>query len=751
MHNQELPLEQKEQQVGKESSGQHPGEHPQSKHPHRNHKHNRHEHKKGKHWQNREQDREQNRDRRRDSDPKHYRKEDESVNTQEEQISTVSTEQGQQSPNERKRSKNESRHEHGRNREHNEQRSPRHGRHEHRQHRHSQSSERHPATEHEQLQVETGKHPSVEASTNYGNEQRSEERTPHGGKRFDRQSQRQGQDQRYDRRNLKGNDSNNSRETIEHESTQHDAEERSIAQDAVGIQELRSSHREHPSGSAEHHEPRAAQSREFNEYGTQEPNRRKMFIPKGPVDDRYPEFRVNNDLAINRDEDPLYNGARGAAIRILSRYDQADVYLDKLLEHEHEVNQELNSLDRALLTELVYGVTRWQSKLDWVLTGFYHGEFVKCIVPVKNAMRIALYQMLMLTKIPPFAAVNESVEIVKRLKGTRSANLVNAVLRNILQNIKNIRFPAREEDFVRFASISYSHPQWMVKRWVERFGEEATEKLLIANNERPKVTLRLNALRASNEELAGYLESLKEQSIKFTQSPLESRSYLVNSLAAVRDWEPFQNGWFSVQDVSASLVVRLADPKPDQLVYDLCAAPGGKTTFMAELMENKGKIVAVDKYDGKLRIIKENIARLGISIVKTICQDARQYNFDAQADVVLVDAPCSGIVTLAKHPDIKWKLEKDELKSLVQLQREILSNAVHMVKPGGTLVYSTCSTELEENVQVAEWFLASYPEFVLERAEAFLPASACQDGYLQTFPHVHGTDGAFGARFIKKS
>jgi 16S rRNA (cytosine967-C5)-methyltransferase len=478
--------------------------------------------------------------------------------------------------------------------------------------------------------------------------------------------------------------------------------------------------------------------------------RRKMFIPKGPVDDRYPEFRVNNELSMNREEDPLYHGARGIAIRILSRYDQADVYLDKLLEYEQAVNTDLNALDRALLTELVYGVTRWQSKLDWVLTGFYHGEFVKCIIPVKNAMRIALYQMLMLTKIPPFAAVNESVEIVKRLKGTRSANLVNAVLRNILQNIKNIRYPGREEDVARYAAVMYSHPLWMVKRWVERFGAEPAEKLLIANNERPKVTLRLNAIRATNEQLAEYLEGLKEHNIKFVQSPYEERSYMVNSLAAVREWEPFQNGWFSVQDVSASLVVRLVDPKPDEIIYDVCAAPGGKTTFMAELMGNSGRIIAVDKYDGKLKTLKENTARLGITNVKTICQDARTYHFDTQADTVLVDAPCSGLGTLAKHPDIKWKREKDSLKQLVHTQKELLTNAVHMVKSGGTLVYSTCSTEPEENTAIAEWFLATFPEFTLERAEAYLPADVCLDGYLQTFPHIHNTDGAFGARFIKQ-
>jgi 16S rRNA (cytosine967-C5)-methyltransferase len=496
----------------------------------------------------------------------------------------------------------------------------------------------------------------------------------------------------------------------------------------------------------------------------------------------------------------LYAGARGAAIRILSRVERSDTYLDKALEHEL-AEQDLSALDRALLTELVHGVLRWQSKLDWVLTGFYHGEFVKCITPVKNAMRIALYQMMFLTKIPPFAAVNESVEIIKRLKGVRSANLVNAVLRNILHNIRNIRYPQREEDPTRYFAIMYAHPSWMVKRWITRFGADNTEQFLKINNDRPKITLRINATQGDVEtlrkELLTFLDmqDIKHWEVELPDTMLKERLVQVGSLSAVREWAAYQKGWFSVQDPSAALVCRLANPQSGQTVIDLCSAPGGKATFCAELMDNTGNILAVDKYSGKLEIVKTNAERLELKNIHVYAADARLFKpkdkskqekqdqqerpdkrdkfsykqhdkehdkqereaqatlapFVGGADIVLVDAPCSGLGTLAKKPDIRWKLELDHLRALVRTQREILANAARLVKAGGVLVYSTCTTEPEENMQNVEWFLQEFPEFRLDRAEQYLDEHLCQDGALQTFPHVHHIDGAFAVRLVKSA
>lgn len=455
-----------------------------------------------------------------------------------------------------------------------------------------------------------------------------------------------------------------------------------------------------------------------------------------------------SDNIFYKDYNPLYSGARGLAIKILSRLDQSDSYLDKLLEHEL-AHCDLKPVDRALLTELVHGVTRWQAKLDWVLTGFYHGEFVKCIVPVKNAMRIALYQVMFLQRIPPFAAVSESVELIKRLKGHRSGNLVNAILRNILNNINNIRYPLRHDDVARHFSILYSHPFWMVKRWIERFGEKDAEELLRMNNERPKITLRMNMMRCVPDELFAFLLA---QDVKRWESPIEpERLVLVGSLSSVREWKPFQDGWFSVQDPSAAMVVRLANPQRGQRIYDLCAAPGGKSTFAAELVEDEATIIALDKYAGKLKIIQENTERLRLASISTQAQDARTFAPKEQADLVLLDAPCSGLGTLAKKPDIKWKFEIADFAPILRTQRELLTNAAKLVKIGGTLVYSTCSIEPEENTEQVAWFLKEFPNFELDRAENHIPETLCKDGFLQTFPHTHQTDGAFAARLVRKS
>jgi 16S rRNA (cytosine967-C5)-methyltransferase len=462
------------------------------------------------------------------------------------------------------------------------------------------------------------------------------------------------------------------------------------------------------------------------------------YVPDKPA-------RGSDDIFFT-DFNPLYSGPRGLAIKILSRLDQSDSYLDKLLEHEL-AHSDLKPIDRALLTELVHGVTRWQAKLDWVLTGFYHGEFVKCIVPVKNAMRIALYQIMFLQRIPPFAAVNESVELVKRLKGARSANLVNAILRNILHNINNIRYPVRQEDVARHLSIVYSHPFWMTVRWIQRFGEAVAEDLLRANNERPKIALRVNRLRCKPEELYAFLDA---NEVKRWEAPLDKeRMILVGSLSSIQEWKPFQDGWFSVQDTSAALVSRLANPQPGALVYDLCAAPGGKATAMAEQMNDEGKIIALDKYSGKLAIIRENAERLRLTCIQPQVGDARAFAPKELADVVLVDAPCSGLGTLARKSDIKWKFETAHFPQLITLQRQILANAAKLVKPGGALIYSTCTIEPEENTEQATWFLKEFPDFTLDAAENYLPEAACKDGFMQTFPHVHQTDGAFAARFVR--
>ena len=443
----------------------------------------------------------------------------------------------------------------------------------------------------------------------------------------------------------------------------------------------------------------------------------------------------------------LYEGARGAAIRILSRFERSDSYVDKLLDAEFRLGS-LNQQDKALLTELVNGVIRWQSKLDWILTGFYHGEFEKCLTPVKNAMRIALYQVLYLTKIPHPAAINESVEIIKRIKGEKSAGVVNGVLRNVLRHINEIRYPRKDDDIHWYFSVMYSHPRWLVKRWFDRFGEKEGEELLKANTQRPMLSVRTNRLKTEPDFIA---EWLKSHEIPMQQSSLLQESFEVSSLRDIVNTELFSEGKVSIQDPSATLAARLAQPKSGDLVYDLCAAPGGKTFVIAEMMDNKGEIIALDKYEQKLKYINSDARRLGIDIIVTKTGDAMTFSPDKQADIVITDVPCTGFGTLSKKPEIKWRRELKDLKALAQQQATILENASLLVKNGGVLLYSTCSIEPEENSEQIIGFLEKHPEFVLDNADNYLPIEVCRDGFMQTFPHIHHTDGAFAARLIKQS
>ncbi|MGQ9818522.1 MAG: 16S rRNA (cytosine(967)-C(5))-methyltransferase RsmB [Candidatus Kapaibacteriales bacterium] len=438
---------------------------------------------------------------------------------------------------------------------------------------------------------------------------------------------------------------------------------------------------------------------------------------------------------------------RATAIKILNRFERSDSYIEVLLDKAIREN-DFNELDRSLLTELVYGVIRWKAKLDYVLVGFYFGDFLKCLNVVKNAMRIALYQIIFLDRIPLFAAVNESVEYVKHVQGEKTAGIVNAVLRNIARNIDNIRYPEREEDLVYHLSVMYSFPRWIVKRWIDRYGEIEAEKMLFTSNRRPYVTIRVNTYKTNINFIT---EELKKLGIQFFISPYLQDSIVIrNPKFNILNTELFIEGFVTIQDTSASLASALAAPLPGQLVYDLCAAPGGKSFYIAEKMKNTGKIIALDKYPSKLRFIEEGARRLGLTNIITLSGDAQEIRFDEQADIVFADVPCSGLGTIAKNPDIKWKKEREDIYALSNLQKKILSNAVHNVKVGGVIIYSTCSTEPEENEQNIEWFLNNFPNFELVPAEKYLPSIVCDSGYLLTLPSKHHIDGAFAARLIKK-
>ncbi len=403
----------------------------------------------------------------------------------------------------------------------------------------------------------------------------------------------------------------------------------------------------------------------------------------------------------------------------------------------------MNELDKGLMNEIVTGVIRWQMKLDWVLTGFFHGNFTKAETNIRNALRVALYQILFLDRVPHSAAVNEAVEFIKRMRGQKAGDLVNAVLRNIIRNLENIRYPDPKEDRIRHLSVVESHPYWMTRRWVERLGYEDARRLMAANNRVPDLALRINRLKT---DIKAFHTLLEQHQISFGVSKYLECFIRVQHMAGIGSSDMFRQGYFSVQDESAGLAVRLLDPRPGHRVLDLCAAPGGKTVFIGELMQNQGEIVAVDRYETRLNLVKAAALRTGVTIVQLLAGDASEVEL-APADRVLIDVPCSGLGVLAKKPDAKWHRQIEDIEHLSATQGAILRNAARLVLPGGVLVYSTCTIEPEENRTVVDAFLREHPEFVVDPAGQYVPADVvAPDGMIETYPHKHGMDGSFAVR-----
>jgi 16S rRNA (cytosine967-C5)-methyltransferase len=441
----------------------------------------------------------------------------------------------------------------------------------------------------------------------------------------------------------------------------------------------------------------------------------------------------------------LYAGVRGLAVKILNRVERSDSYLDKLLDNEMK-NSELSGADKALLYEIVHGVIRWMGRLDWVLNGFYKGQFSKAIPNLKNGLRVALYQILFLDRVPDHAAVNEAVEFVKKLQGQKPADLTNAILRNIIRSKNGIRYPDENEDLLGYLAAYHSHPAWMVKRYLERFGREDTEMLLKTNNEKPFLTLKLNTLKASPEEFGQLLESVNLRYIKGKYLP---QFFKLQNLTNISSWEYFNQGYFTIQDESAGLACKLLDVQPGMRILDMCSAPGGKAAYLAGLIEDEGEIVALDRYESRIKLMQKNIERLGIKSINMLEANALEYDGE-KFDRILADVPCSGTGTLSKKPDIKWKKDLFDLRDNQKIQLELLKKAASLLNPGGVVVYSTCSIEPEENIDVVKLFLKSNPDFILKNAAEVLPPEVTdENGCVQTLPHKHHLDGAFAAKLVR--
>jgi len=452
----------------------------------------------------------------------------------------------------------------------------------------------------------------------------------------------------------------------------------------------------------------------------------------------------------------IKKSARGIALEVLYAVDREEAYsnisLNRLLEKYRP-----EKLDRGFVTELAYGTLRNQGTIDWVLGRFLKKPLGQLPPLIKNILRMGVYQILYMDKVPDSAACNESANLARNYGHPGTVKLVNGVLRNVARNREQLDFPDIERDPVKGISIRYSHPEWIVRRWVEEFGPREAEKLCQANNEIPPNTVRTNTLRITRDELK---QVLAREGVESAEGKYAPETLVIEGFKSIGGLAAHRSGLFMVQDESSTLVSHALSPEPGSYVIDACSAPGGKSTHLAQLMNNRGRILSADIHPHKITLIKENAARLGVEIIEPVVLDAVELDkeYTGRADYVLVDAPCSGLGVLRRRPEIRWRKTPEQISLLHELQVKILSSAARCLKPGGVLVYSACTVTREENMDVINEFLKSSRNFALESLAGYLPGflsempgtETLSKGFIRLLPHVHGTDGFFICRMRKK-
>lgn len=436
--------------------------------------------------------------------------------------------------------------------------------------------------------------------------------------------------------------------------------------------------------------------------------------------------------------------ARSAALDVLRAMERNGAWADAALKARLD-RAGLSRQDAALAARLVYGVTQNRLLLDFWLSAYCSQSLEHLQPPLKEILRLGAYQIVFLDKVPDSAAVNESVELAKRSGRGAASGLVNAVLRQVVRNKDSLPKPD-ERDPVKYLSLTYSHPKWLVKRLLALLGREGAEAFLQTDNGTTPITVQVNPLRATAEALT---EELTALGVQVEPHPWATGCLLLSDTGDLTALPPFREGKFLVQDGAAHAVTLAASPRSGDFVLDLCAAPGGKSFSAAMAMGDRGRVLACDLHENKLKRVREGAGRLGLTCIETEAADGREFRpeWADSADVVLVDAPCSGLGIIRKKPDARYK-RPEELTALPVIQTAILDNAARYVKPGGALVYSTCTILPEENEEVIGVFLSEHPDFVREGFS--LPAPVGEtEGQVTLWPHLHGTDGFYICRMKK--
>jgi 16S rRNA (cytosine967-C5)-methyltransferase len=445
--------------------------------------------------------------------------------------------------------------------------------------------------------------------------------------------------------------------------------------------------------------------------------------------------------------------ARTLAFQILLHIDRDASHPDRLIRSTLSRHELLEERDRALLTELVYGVLRWRGRLDWHIDRLSRTNPSKISPAIRILLRLALYQVLMLDRIPDHAAVNEAVEIAKQSQPAYLVKFVNGVLREALRHRDDWSWPEPGAEPDKYVAVTTAHPEWFVRRLLQEYGLDETLDICAANNTIAPMTLRVNALRSAADEV---LRWCAERGIEAEPSGfLDSAIRLSGLRRDLAGTSIYRDGLVQVQDEASQMVSMLVAPEPGDRVLDLCAGFGGKSTHLGILMGNQGEIVSVDHSAWKLEELRKNAQRQGVNVIEPRAADILEFSPGKEGafDRVLLDAPCTGFGTLRRNPDIKWRRHVKDPRRFARIQMEMLDHAGLFVKQGGVLVYSTCTLFREENEVVAEHFTSTHPDWEIESAGDHLP-DACRgmaDGpYFHSWPHRHHVDGFFAARWKRR-
>lgn len=434
---------------------------------------------------------------------------------------------------------------------------------------------------------------------------------------------------------------------------------------------------------------------------------------------------------------------RWYALQTIKRVEKDHAYADIVL--SNYIQRLSTPGDRAFLTELTRGAIRLKANLDWMLSFFFRKPAEKMPDEIRWIIWLGFYQLHYMG-IPSHAAVYETVELAKAGQFKKWAGVVNGILQSFIRDPSRISFPDRTRHPVLSLSVQYSYPEWLVRRWIDQFGIEQTIALCEANNKTPTLAVRRNSCKDSSE---AFEERLAEIGIEFENSTVQDFYWLRHvSMATLHPL--LQDGWMTIQDPSAGLVGLLAHPQAGQVVFDLCSAPGGKATHLAELSANSATIVAGDIHFNRVRMLNKGLSRANYHVF-VLTADAK--NFPGRsADLVLLDAPCSGLGVLAKKPDLRWNRRNEDIDKLVLLQISLLDRAAMLVKTGGFLVYSTCTIDDAENDGVIQKFCRCHSEFEIVPPDSNIinREFITSEGTVRTFPHLHQMDGSYSVKLIKK-